>query len=44
MSVLCALGAYYCYRNGVDPGNMFFVIWALFAIADAILITGRRSK
>ncbi len=43
MSLLCFLGAIYCYKNGMDPGNEYWIIWALFSIADALwLKLGRR--
>lgn len=40
MSFLCFIGACYCFKNGIDPGANFFIIWALFAIADALLFRG----
>ena len=43
MSLLCFLGAIYCYKNGMDPGSEYSIIWALFSIADALwLKLGRR--
>lgn len=43
MSLLCFLGAIYCYKNGMDPGKEYWIIWALFSIADALwLKLGRR--
>ncbi len=43
MSLLCFLGAIYCYKNGMDPGSEYWIIWALFSIADALwLKLGRR--
>lgn len=42
MSVLCFFGALYCFKNGVDPGNEYFIIWALFSIADALWLKWER--
>lgn len=42
MSVICLIAAFYMSRDGVSPNTEFFVIWALFSIADALWF--RRSS
>lgn len=44
MSIICFIGAWYCFKNGIDPGTDYFIIWALFAIADAILFGGGKRN
>lgn len=41
MSILCLAGFIYAIIDGIPVDNEYFIIWALFAIADALWVKGR---
>ena len=43
MSLICLIGAIYMFADKVAPDTEYFVIWALFSIADALWF-GRAKK
>ena len=42
MSLIYLIAVIYMYVNNITPAQYFFTDWALFSIADAILVKGWR--
>lgn len=36
MSLILLIGAIYMFQNGIAPETDYLIVWALFAIADAL--------
>lgn len=43
MSVVCLVGFIYAVKDGISLDNEYFIIWALFAIADALWMGAARK-